>query len=107
MTSLFLFQIYPDWHVFDDFVVTKLHQALKVDSLVNTRPMTHYTDRPAQIVQLFDTIIYEKGKQESNAMQCIQGANHNETLLGAINLKQFCGIAENMLVVIYPLNASP
>lgn len=57
------FQVYPDWQAFDDFVVMKLHKALKVDSLINTRPMSHYAEKPADILELFDPISYEKGRR--------------------------------------------
>lgn len=60
------FQVYPGWQAFDEFVVKKLHKALKVDALLNTRPMTHYAERPADILELFDPISYEKGKRAAN-----------------------------------------
>ncbi|XP_055315275.1 aminopeptidase N-like [Sitodiplosis mosellana] len=52
--------VHPDWSIFNDFVVQKLHVALRSDATNRTRPMTYYVENPSGIGGLFDNIAYAK-----------------------------------------------
>lgn len=54
--------MHPDWNILDSFLVQKLHGVLKNDAKNTTRPMTYYTESPAEVKGLFDDIAYAKCK---------------------------------------------
>lgn len=52
----------PSWRVMEQFNVETLQNALYVDSLDTTRPMTFDAGTPEEIDALFDDIAYAKGE---------------------------------------------
>ncbi|HWP35285.1 MAG TPA: M1 family metallopeptidase, partial [Thermodesulfobacteriota bacterium] len=50
----------PEWRLWDEFQADRA-RALAADALVNTRPIYHPVRSPADAVEMFDVITYEKG----------------------------------------------
>jgi len=53
-----------DWRLKEQFVVRPLQNALAVDALLTSHPMTQYVDSPTSIRSIFDTISYDKGNYD-------------------------------------------
>jgi aminopeptidase N len=54
-------KIYPEWHMWTQFVIEEQHSALKLDTLRNTHPVEVPINHPDEIRSIFDAISYEKG----------------------------------------------
>jgi len=50
-----------EWRLKEQFVVRPLQNALLVDALLTTHPMTQSVDSPNSIRSLFNRISYDKG----------------------------------------------
>uniref|UniRef100_A0A1A7WRZ8 Aminopeptidase n=1 Tax=Iconisemion striatum TaxID=60296 RepID=A0A1A7WRZ8_9TELE len=51
---------YPDLHV-DDFFLNKCFEAMEVDSLSSSHPVSTPVENPTQIQEMFDDVSYDKG----------------------------------------------
>lgn len=49
------------WNVFDFFITSDIHSALRADSLQSARPIVSPVLTPDQITSIFDTFSYGKG----------------------------------------------
>ena len=61
MSYLAVDKIFPEWQVWNQFIVEEQSQALKLDSLANTHPINVKINHPDEIRTIFDNISYEKG----------------------------------------------
>jgi len=53
--------IFPDWHVWTQFVYMDHSKALELDGLKNTHPIEVEVHHPGEISEIFDTVSYSKG----------------------------------------------
>ena len=53
--------LFPEWHVWTQFVSSDTNQALSLDGLKSSHPIEQEVKNPAEIGQLFDAISYSKG----------------------------------------------
>uniref|UniRef100_A0A671X3N6 Aminopeptidase n=1 Tax=Sparus aurata TaxID=8175 RepID=A0A671X3N6_SPAAU len=51
---------YPELHV-DDFFLGKCFEAMEVDSLSSSHPVSTHVENPTQIQEMFDDVSYDKG----------------------------------------------
>jgi puromycin-sensitive aminopeptidase len=61
MSYLAIDQLFPEWKVWEQFIVDEQSQALKLDALDNTHPIEVTINHPDEIRTIFDAISYEKG----------------------------------------------
>lgn len=61
MSYLAMDELYPEWHIWTQFIVDEQQQAMKLDALVNTHPIEVPINHPDEIRTIFDAISYEKG----------------------------------------------
>ncbi len=61
MSYLAIDHLFPEWKVWEDFIVSEQSQALKLDALDNTHPIDVAINHPDEIRTIFDAISYEKG----------------------------------------------
>lgn len=61
MSYLAIDHLFPEWKVWEDFIVSEQSQALKLDALDNTHPIEVEIKHPDEIRTIFDAISYEKG----------------------------------------------
>ena len=61
MSYLAIDHIFPEWKVWEDFIVSEQSQALKLDALEHTHPIQVTINHPDEIRTIFDAISYEKG----------------------------------------------
>jgi aminopeptidase N len=54
-------QIFPDWHVWSQFLSSEQQMAFRLDALKNTHAIEVKIHHPDEICNLFDTISYSKG----------------------------------------------
>jgi aminopeptidase N len=63
-------KLFPDWHVWTQFIVDEQHQALRLDALEHTHPIEVTINHPDEIRTIFDAISYEKG---ASVLQMLHG----------------------------------
>ncbi len=61
MSYLAVDHLFPDWHVWTQFIVDEQGLALRQDALENTHPIEVEVNHPDEIRTIFDAISYEKG----------------------------------------------
>lgn len=61
MSYLAIDHLFPDWHVWTQFIVDEQGLALRQDALENTHPIEVAVNHPDEIRTIFDAISYEKG----------------------------------------------
>ncbi len=61
MSYLAVDHLFPEWNVWEEFIVSEQSQALKLDALENTHPIDVTIKHPDEIRTIFDAISYEKG----------------------------------------------
>jgi aminopeptidase N len=61
MSYLAVDHLFPEWNVWEQFIVDEQSAALKLDSLENTHPIEVTINHPDEIRTIFDAISYEKG----------------------------------------------
>lgn len=54
-------ELFPEWHMWTQFIVDEQHRALKLDALEHTHPVEVAVHHPEEIRTIFDTISYSKG----------------------------------------------
>lgn len=53
-------KIYPEWKIFEYFVVNEHQSALSVDATLSAQPMTKYVQSPDSIQGRFNYVSYAK-----------------------------------------------
>jgi len=61
MSYVAIDKLFPEWKVWNDFIISEQSQALKLDSLEHTHPINVTIKHPDEIRTIFDNISYEKG----------------------------------------------
>ena len=72
MTSKVLSALQPDWHMWDDFTQSR-EKALRTDSLASARPIHFSVKNPAEAIEMFDDITYDKGASILRMLECFAG----------------------------------
>ncbi|MBI1657534.1 MAG: M1 family metallopeptidase [Thaumarchaeota archaeon] len=54
-------RLYPEWHMWEQFVDGSMNSAMEMDSLESTHPIDVEVESPSQIREIFDAISYDKG----------------------------------------------
>ena len=66
--------LYPEWHVWTQFVSQDTNSGLSLDGLRNSHPIEARVENPAQIRELFDAISYSKGASILRMLEEFLGA---------------------------------
>ncbi len=74
MSYLAIDKLFPEWKVWNQFIVEEQSAALKLDSLANTHPVNVTINHPDEIRTIFDNISYEKGASVLYMLMCYLGA---------------------------------
>src|SRR3989344_2072883 len=53
--------MFPNWHIWTQFVYLEQSQALELDGLKNTHPIEVEVHHPSEISEIFDAVSYSKG----------------------------------------------
>ncbi|XP_071654206.1 endoplasmic reticulum aminopeptidase 1 isoform X2 [Temnothorax longispinosus] len=53
--------IFPEWGMMDLFILHKTQEALELDALANSHPVSVPVENPVEIESIFDTVSYYKG----------------------------------------------
>ncbi|KAL5284041.1 hypothetical protein ACFFRR_006360 [Megaselia abdita] len=53
--------VYPEWDIYQLYIVSEYQGGMAADSGRSPRPMTHYVQTPREISSLYDSISYAKG----------------------------------------------
>ena len=53
--------LFPDWHIWDQFVYTDVNYALQLDALLSSHPIEVPIERAEDVDEIFDAISYSKG----------------------------------------------
>ncbi len=61
MSYLAVDALFPQWHMWTQFVYQDLGSALKLDALKSTHPIEIDVHHPSEIDEIFDTVSYHKG----------------------------------------------
>ncbi|CAG0887114.1 unnamed protein product [Darwinula stevensoni] len=61
MEFLSIDRLYPEFHIWDQFVEDAFNPALEMDALENSHPVEVQVENPAQVHEIFDNISYSKG----------------------------------------------
>ena len=67
--------LYPEWHMWTQFVSQDTHAGLSLDGLRNSHPIEVEVTDPAQIRELFDAISYSKGGATLRMLEEFLGAD--------------------------------
>ena len=67
--------LFPDWHMWTQFVSSDTNQALSLDGLKSSHPIEQEVKNPAEIGQLFDAISYSKGGSVLRMLEHFLGAD--------------------------------
>ncbi len=76
MSYLAIDHLYPEWKVWDKFIVDEQNIALKEDSLKSTHPILVKIHHPDEIRSIFDVISYEKGASVIAMLEAFMGAEN-------------------------------
>lgn len=76
MSYLAVDHLFPEWHVWTQFVVDEQQRALKPDALENTHPIEVTINHPDEIRTIFDAISYEKGASVLQMLHQYIGADN-------------------------------
>ncbi len=66
--------LFPEWHMWTQFVVDEQQQSMKLDSLDNTHPIEVPVHHPDEIRTIFDAISYGKGASVIHQLHAYIGA---------------------------------
>ena len=66
--------IFPEWEIWDQFIVTEHNDALSLDGLANTHPIQVEVKHPSEIVEIFDQVSYAKGASVIHMLATYLGA---------------------------------
>lgn len=55
-------KVQNSWNIMDEFAVTEIQKAFKIDSLLSSHPISFEVHNTDDIQQMFDSISYSKGK---------------------------------------------
>lgn len=68
-------KLYPEWHMWTQFIVDEQHRALKLDALEHTHPIEVKVNHPEEIRTIFDHISYSKGASVIHMLHEYLGAD--------------------------------
>lgn len=66
--------LFPDWHLWTQFIVDEQYPALRLDALEHTHPVEVPVHHPDEIRTIFDTISYGKGASVLHMLHTYLGA---------------------------------
>ncbi|HRV76271.1 MAG TPA: M1 family metallopeptidase, partial [Candidatus Saccharimonadales bacterium] len=52
--------LYPEWNILEQYLITEKNYAIRMDSLLSSRPIVNKVKAPHHAVDAFDSIAYEK-----------------------------------------------
>ena len=61
MATKFVDKLYPEWHMWDQFLSDAMATAMNLDSLKSSHPIDVKVNSPSEIREIFDAISYDKG----------------------------------------------
>ncbi|MDI1495652.1 MAG: Aminopeptidase N [Cenarchaeum symbiont of Oopsacas minuta] len=61
MATKFVDKLYPEWHMWDQFLNDAMTVAMGLDSLKSSHPIDVKVNSPSEIREIFDAISYDKG----------------------------------------------
>src|SRR5260221_4362184 len=67
--------IFPQWKIWDQFIVAEHNDALTLGSLKNTHPIEIEVRNPSEIVEIFDEVSYAKGASIIHMLATYVGAD--------------------------------
>jgi puromycin-sensitive aminopeptidase len=67
-------KLFPDWHMWTQFIVDEQEPGLRLDALENTHPVEVPIGHPDEIRAIFDNISYQKGSSVIHMLQAYLGA---------------------------------
>ena len=67
--------LYPDWHLWDQFVYSDVNEALSLDSLESSHPIEVTVERAEDVDEIFDAISYSKGSVVVRLLEDYLGAD--------------------------------
>ncbi len=76
MSYLAVDKLFPEWKVWDQFIVDEQSMALNRDSLENTHPIEVKINHPDEIRTIFDDISYEKGASVITMLENFMGSKN-------------------------------
>ena len=76
MSYLAVDKLFPEWKVWDQFIVDEQAMALNRDSLKNTHPIEVKINHPDEIRTIFDDISYEKGASVITMLENFMGSTN-------------------------------
>lgn len=68
--------MFPEWHMWTQFIANDQQMALRLDALKNTHPIAVSVPNPDEIPTIFDTISYTKGAAVIYMLHQFLGKNH-------------------------------
>jgi puromycin-sensitive aminopeptidase len=75
VASLAKNHLFPDWHIWTQFIEENFARAQDMDSLANTHPIQVPVDDPRALDEIFDAISYAKGASVINMLHHYLGAD--------------------------------
>lgn len=73
MEYLAVDELFPEWHVWTQFVFTEQAKALSLDGLYNTHAIEVPVHHPGEISEIFDAVSYSKGASVIRMLQAYIG----------------------------------
>ena len=67
--------LFPEWEVWNQFIIYDTHEAFNLDGLENSHPIEQEVNNPGEIGQLFDAISYSKGASLLRMVESFIGAD--------------------------------
>ncbi len=76
MEYLAVDKLFPEWHVWTQFVFTEQAKALSLDGLYNTHAIEVPVHHPGEISEIFDAVSYSKGASVIRMLQSYLGESN-------------------------------
>jgi hypothetical protein len=59
-------RLYPNWHLWDNYVSNELQSVLELDSLVGSHPVEVVLQNDSEVKQIYDDISYDNGRTHTH-----------------------------------------